>query len=74
MTKRGKFALAGLAIAGGIGAAAAALKPAPGHTLLHVDCSGGHAHGPLRTAGEGKRLLEARELNRRARMSHEQQP
>ena len=56
-----------------VGAAVAALKPAPGHTLLHVGCAGGHAHGPLRTAGEGKRLLDARELNRRARTVQEPQ-
>lgn len=40
--------------------------PAPGHRPLHIGCSN-HNHGPERTAGEGKRLLEARSIARQAR-------
>jgi hypothetical protein len=38
----------------------------PGHTPLHIACQG-HSHGPLRTQGAGRRLLDARAANRAAR-------
>lgn len=47
------------------------LRPAPGHNLLHIGCN--HTHGPVRTAGEGRRLLDARTLNRQARQQSYQQ-
>ena len=53
-------------------AAAVALMPAPGHLPLHIGCQN-HNHGPARTAGEGRRLLDARALNRQARERSEAQ-
>ena len=37
-----------------------------GHTGLHIGCNH-HDHGPSRTAGEGRRLLDARALARQGR-------
>lgn len=51
--------------------AAWAMVPEPGHMPLHIGC--GHSHGPVRTAGEGRRLLDARALNRQARELRQQQ-
>lgn len=46
--------------------AAMALMPVPGHMPLHIGCAN-HNHGPKRTEGQGRRLLDARALNRQAR-------
>lgn len=58
-------------VAGALGLSTAALAgvalmPAPGHMPLHIGCAN-HNHGPKRTEGEGRRLLDARALNRQAR-------
>jgi hypothetical protein len=60
------IAVGGLAAFSSLALAAWALTPAPGHLPLHIGCTH-HNHGPTRTAGEGKRLLDARALNRQAR-------
>jgi hypothetical protein len=55
-----------LLVSSAAGASFVIAPPASGHMPLHIGCSN-HNHGPKRTAGEGRRLLDARALNRLAR-------
>lgn len=54
----------------GVAIAVVALAPTPGHTALHLGCTH-HNHGPVRTAGEVKRLIDARSLSRQGRDADE---
>lgn len=61
--------LAWMAVAGvlvGVGTAGVLALTPVGHAPLHIGCTH-HNHGPTRTAGEGKRLFDARALNRQSR-------
>ncbi len=56
----------GALVLSSVAAVAVVLTPSTGHMPLHIGCAN-HNHGPKRTDGEGRRLLDARALNRQTR-------